>query len=431
MPAYPLFLLLGAGTALFVGMIDPIIAVYYVQVVGLGPLPLVLLGTVVEVTRLLFEVPTGVVADVYSRRLSVIIGVFLVGVCFVVQGLLPLLAAIVLAEVLRGIGATFTSGALEAWIADEIGEDRAAGAYLRYAQTRQLGALAGTAVGVGLAGIALGLPVVVGGAGMLVLGVFLVFAMPERRFVPARTGGDEEDGRAGPSGADGDAGRPRPARHRRLGGLSDAAGTFLRGLRAIRGHQMLGTLMALWLVLALSTEGLDRLWEAHLLANFRFPTVGDLSPVIWFGAINVTFMVLSVAANELARRRIDLTDDVAVARALSGLSVLRIAGVVLFGLTGSFGLAVAGYVSTEVCRQVTQPLFVGWVNRHVDPRVRATVLSMGGEVDAVGQLTGGPAIGLVAQLVSLRAAMVAVGLTLVPALPLLALARRRGQRKGR
>ncbi len=89
----------------------------------------------------------------------------------------------------------------------------------------------------------------------------------------------------------------------------------------------------------------------------------------------------------------------------------------------------AGYVTTEVFRRVTQPLFVGWVNRHVDPRVRATLLSMGGEVDAVGQLTGGPIIGLVAQLVSLRAAMVTVGLTLVPALPLLARARRQVRSK--
>ncbi len=297
MPAYPLFLLLGAGSALFVGMIDPIIAVYYVQVVGLGPLALVMLGTVVEVTKLLFEVPTGVVADLYGRRLSVIIGVFLVGACFVLQGLLPLLAAIVLAEVLRGIGATFTSGALEAWIADEIGEERATGAYLRYAQVRQLGALAGTVLGVGLGGIALGVPVVIGGVGMLALGVFLVFAMPERNFVPGRPSGEE---------------------HR--GGLRDAADTFLRGLEVIRVRPLLGTLMALWLVLALSTEGLDRLWEAHLLANFQFPTVGGLSPVFWFGAINVAFMLLSVGANEVARRRIDLTDDLAVSRALSVVS---------------------------------------------------------------------------------------------------------------
>ncbi len=165
--AYPIFLTLGAASALFVGMIDPIIAVYYVQVVGLGPLQLVLLGTVVEVAGLLFEVPTGIVADLYSRRVSVIVGVLAVGTCFVIQGSLPFLLPIVAAEVLRGVGATFTSGALEAWIADEIGEEAAAAAYLRYAQACQLGALAGTLVGVGLASIALSLPVLIGGAAML------------------------------------------------------------------------------------------------------------------------------------------------------------------------------------------------------------------------------------------------------------------------
>ncbi|HEX2037688.1 MAG TPA: MFS transporter [Chloroflexota bacterium] len=402
-PAYPLFLLLGASSALFVGMIDPIIAVYYVQVVGLGPLQLVLLGTVVEIAGLICEVPTGVVADLYSRRLSVIIGVVAVGVCFVVQGLLPFLVAIVAAEALRGIGRTFTSGALEAWIADEIGEGPAAGAYLRYAQVRQIGALAGTVAGVGLAAFALSLPVVIGGLGMLLLGACLAVVMPERHFVPAR--------------------------HHAQQGLRSAWGTFKHGLTELGRRPLLGTLMGLWLVLGFSTEGLDRLWEAHLLANFRLPTIGQLNPVFWFGAINVAFMVLSVVASEIARRWVDLTDDVAVARALAVTCLLRIAGVLLFGLAIGFAPAVLGYLTTEVFRRVSQPLFTGWVNRHVDPRVRATLLSMGGEVDAIGQLTGGPAIGLVAQLLSLRAAMVAVGLTLVPALPLLVRARRQASQK--
>ena len=69
LPAYPVFLGMGAASALFVGMIDPVVAVYYVRVVGLGPLELVLLGTVVEIAGLVFEVPTGIVADLYSRRL--------------------------------------------------------------------------------------------------------------------------------------------------------------------------------------------------------------------------------------------------------------------------------------------------------------------------------------------------------------------------
>ena len=398
LPAYPVFLLLGAGAALFVGMIDPIIAVYYVRVVGLGPLQLVLLGTVVEIAGLVCEVPTGIVADLYSRRLSVIIGVFAVGVCFVVQGVVPALGVIVVAEAVRGVGSTFTSGALEAWIAGEIGEVAAAPAFMRYAQARQLGAVVGTFVGVGLATFALALPVLAGGAAMVVLGLALCFVMPERHFTRSP--------------------------HHELGGLRSAVLTFRRGLSEIRVRPMLGTLMALWLVLALSTEGIDRLWEAHVLANFALPEIGGLSTVVWFGAINVAFMLLSVVANEVARRRIDLTIDAAVARAMALITLVRIAGVVVFGLATSFELAVLGYLTTEVFRRVSQPLFTGWVNRHVDPRIRATLLSMGGEVDAIGQLTGGPAIGLVGQLVSLRAAMVAVGATLVPALPLLARARR-------
>jgi MFS transporter, DHA3 family, tetracycline resistance protein len=401
-PAYPLFLLLGGLSALFVGMIDPIIAVYYVTVVGLGPLQLVLLGMVVEVAGLVCEVPTGIVADLYSRRLSIIIGVFAVGVCFVVQGLLPFLVPIVLAETLRGIGGTFTSGALEAWIADEIGEAAAAPAYLRYAQSRQAGALAGTVVGVGLGSVALYLPVLIGGACMVALGIALFIVMPERHFTPLR---HHEAGGI-------------------LGGLRNAVTTFKHGLREIRGRPLLGTLMGLWLVYALCTEGMDRLWEAHILANFSLPALGNFQPVVWFGAINVGFMVLSIVANEVARRVVDLTDDTAVARAMVVICVMRVAGVLLFGLAAGFGLAVAGYLTTEVFRRVNQPLFTGWVNRHVDPRVRATILSMGGEVDAVGQLSGGAAIGLVGQRISLRAAMVAVGVTLAPALPLLALARR-------
>ena len=47
--------------------------VYFVTVVGMSPLQLVLVGTFMELTVFLFEVPTGIVADVYSRRLSVVI----------------------------------------------------------------------------------------------------------------------------------------------------------------------------------------------------------------------------------------------------------------------------------------------------------------------------------------------------------------------
>ena len=97
-------------------------SIYQVTVAGLTPLQLVLVGTTLELSVFIFEIPTGVVADVYSRRLSIIIGMFLIGLGFLVEGTFPIFWAILLAQVLWGVGYTFTSGATEAWITDEIGE---------------------------------------------------------------------------------------------------------------------------------------------------------------------------------------------------------------------------------------------------------------------------------------------------------------------
>ena len=51
-----------------------VMAVYLVRELHLSPLQLVLMGTAMEAAVFLFEVPTGVVADTYSRRLSLIAG---------------------------------------------------------------------------------------------------------------------------------------------------------------------------------------------------------------------------------------------------------------------------------------------------------------------------------------------------------------------
>lgn len=89
-----------------------------------------------EAATFLGGIPTGIVADTYSRRLSVIIGVFLTGLGFILEGSVPNFYAILVAQVLWGIGHTFISGALEAWLTDEIGEHNAGPAFLRGSQVR-------------------------------------------------------------------------------------------------------------------------------------------------------------------------------------------------------------------------------------------------------------------------------------------------------
>jgi DHA3 family tetracycline resistance protein-like MFS transporter len=95
---------------------------YRLQTVGLDPLQLVLVGSAMEATVFVAEVPTGIVADAVSRRLSVIIGHGGIGLAFVLEASWPTFTGVVTAQVLWGLAYTFTSGATTAWLAGELGE---------------------------------------------------------------------------------------------------------------------------------------------------------------------------------------------------------------------------------------------------------------------------------------------------------------------
>ena len=124
---------------------------YYIFIAKLNPLQLVLVGTALEASIFAFEVPTGVVADSISRRFSVIIGIFLIGLAFLVNGSWPVFWVIMLAQVIWALGYTFTSGATQAWISDEVGEENAGAAFIRAAQWDQWGGIVGTIASVFIA----------------------------------------------------------------------------------------------------------------------------------------------------------------------------------------------------------------------------------------------------------------------------------------
>src|SRR3954451_14489515 len=164
-PAVPIYYLLVTVSAVCFSLSFTLNIVYMATTVGLDAFQLVLVGTVLELTCFVLEVPTGVVADLHSRRLSILIGLLLIGLGLGLQGAVPTFWAILTAQVVWGAGATFTSGAIEAWISDEAGTAQIAAVFTR-GQQLQLG---GTVVGVIAAGalslVAVQLPLVVSGAG--------------------------------------------------------------------------------------------------------------------------------------------------------------------------------------------------------------------------------------------------------------------------
>ena len=58
----------------------------------------------------------------------------------------------------------------------------------------------------------------------------------------------------------------------------------------------------------------------------------------------------------------------------------------------------------------------GWLNQSLEPRTRATLLSMNSQADALGQSIGGPIVGVIAKFVSISIALTLSALILLPAL---------------
>ena len=364
-------------------------SLYYIQTVGMTPLQLVLTGTALEASIFILEIPTGMVADVFGRRKSILIGLLLNAAGFLVQGLWPAFVGVLLAQVLWGAGYTFTSGASEAWITDETDEETAAVIFVQAEQKALIGAVVGILIGMGIGLFNYAAAIVVSGVGFIALTVYMTAAMKETGYTPQRKIDSNP--------------------------YSDLLHTLQEGVKLTRHNHHLLWIFVIGFILGFYSEGVDRLWEAHMVADFNFPW---FEPVIWFGLVNIIAMLMS----SLGLGWIQKKKDIAELSANLGIQTLLTVGVIvslfIFAISGNFILAIIMITLTQVFREAHYPFYTGWVNRKLDPSVRATVISMSSQVDAMGQIGGGPFVGGIANRTGIPSGlMVSAGL-LTFALPI-------------
>jgi len=411
---YRLYLILESGVNFMLGIAYATIMVYWVISGRLNPLQLVLLGTVLELSYFLLQLPTGALADLVSRRLCVLAGVFIEGVALIMQGLSPSFANLLAGQAVVGLGAALSDGALEAWIADELPADRSEGGegqseagstdhsltgiYLRGTQLGLVATMAGSLLSGAIALAGLKDPLLVAGPLLCLLAVAMAFVMPERRF----------RSRATPGARLGVAGITRRA----LGQLADQTRMTRRAIVAVPG---LVLLFGMTLFVGLWSEGFDRLWGAFLLRDIKFPRLGGLHPALWFSFIACAVALLALASTEVARRRTARLGPDSVVGALLGVTLAIGAAAVVMATSNSFVVAVVAYLGVSILRPVFVPLVSGWMVGRIEPSVRATALSARDMFDSAGQIVGGPGIGLVGNLISIRAALLAAAAALAPA----------------
>ncbi|MEO6893200.1 MAG: hypothetical protein ABI456_25495, partial [Ktedonobacteraceae bacterium] len=82
-------------------------------------------------------------------------------------------------------------------------------------------------------------------------------------------------------------------------------------------------------------------------------------------------------------------------------------------------VALCTYWCVRIIRTMRVPLHSAWLTQYTDSRQRATVFSFDGMVDPIGQIAGGPFVGMIGEWFSLRVALVTVGLIMSPGLLIL------------
>lgn len=347
-----------------------------------------------------FEVPTGVVADTLGRRTSFLLSVSVlaattllyVGLAEVGAGVIPF--AIVSVGI--GLGYTFYSGAMEAWLVDALGATGYRGlldrVFARGQQVTGAAMLVGT-IGGGLLGqVDLSLPYVVRTALLLaVFGVAYV-VMHDLGFEPRRVGRSELPGEV--------------ARNAREG---VRFGWRERNLRLLILAGAVQTGFVTWAFYAAQPYLLDLL---------------D-SDAVWIaGLVAAGIACSTIAGNQLvtvASRHCGRRTTLLIAAA----AVQTVAAVAI-GLASSFPVALVALLVVTASVGVTSPVHSAYLHQVVPSGQRATVVSFDSMVANTGGIGGQVGLGALGEARSVGSAFVVGGLATAAALPLLGRLRRLG-----
>ncbi len=348
--------------------------------------------------QLVFEIPTGVVADTRGRRFSFLLGAG----TLLISTLLYLVMWNIhapfwgwaLASAFLGLGFTFFSGATEAWLVDALNATGYKGpleTVFGRAQIVAGGAMLTGSVAGGFIAQAtnLGVPYIVRAA---MLGITLVVAwllMRDLGFTPARDA------------------RPMDAVRTVVSGAVDG------GLRnpPVR-----------WLMLAAPfTVGVGfyafYAFQPYLLELYGDPNaygIAGLAAAIVAGAQMVGGFAVPLVRRLVSRRT----------HAILAGTMLSVVALVGIGLTGSFVVALVIVVVWCILLAVQEPMRRSFINGLIPSEQRATVLSFDSLMGSAGGVVAQPVLGRTADVAGYGTSYIVAGIFQALAIPFVILARR-------
>lgn len=350
----------------------------------------------------LFEVPTGVVADTRGRRISFLLSAAIltlgtlayVAIAAFGGGLMPFIVA----SVFLGLGFTFYSGAVEAWLVDALKatgfEGQLDQVFARGAMVSGAAMLIGTVGGGVLGSIDLAWPYV--GRAALLAAVFVVAlrAMHDTGFTP----------RAASLAA-------MPREVRRVLGASITYGWNRRSVRLMMGVSFFHGAFMMWGFYA---------WQPYFLELL------GKEEAAWVAGAVASLIALSMIVGNSVVEFFTRFCGKRTTLLLWAAGILATATVGV-GLARSFWTALALLVTATATMGVAGPVKQAYLHAVIPTEQRATVVSFDSLVGSGGGIGGQLGLGYIGRAQSIAAGYVTGGVALFAALPFLFLLRRMGE----
>jgi len=344
----------------------------------------------------LFEVPTGVVADARGRRISFILGAVTLLVTTVAYlGLWWVEAGVVwwiLVSILIGLGFTFFSGATEAWLIDALeatGFDGAVESVFGKGQVASgLATLLGTILGGFMAQWSLGIPYVVR-SGMLVLVIVVAYLqMHDIGYTPIKGQSIREE--------------------------------MTTIVRASVKHGFGNPPIRMFLLGAPFAMGIG-IWVFYAFQPYLLQLFGDETAFYVSGiaaAIFATAQMVGGASVNLVRRFVKSRTAVISAEvAIGSLAIVGVGLAELLDIPIGFWVAIVLLTLVAMLWALSGPMQQAYMNEMIPSEQRATVLSFSSLMGSAGGVVAQPALGKAADVWSLGIAYVVAGVLYAIRLP--------------
>ncbi len=347
------------------------IYVLFLRHSGLSVKEVSIVSATFMISVFLLEVPTGIIADLYGRKISTIVGWVFRALSFFVYYLANSFYIFLLAEVIGAIGQACVSGAFSSWLRSKISYEE----YLSIlSKTEVIIRILGMILNVsaGYLVLYLGYKELFLAGGILLVGASILglILMKDEKKVKR----DEVD----------------------LRGAEKLIFLFKVTKASIFKYKILSQLLFIEFIIGMGLESIKIFWIIKFVEMFGSETISGYMT----SGISVTIIIGAWIARKIAK------DKNSVVRKLVAITVLMALCITISAITNNFLLGVSFFFIYQIFNSIRKIIQEVFIQEYIDEEVRASMSSLKSMIKTIGSVIGLVGAGFIVDITSIRTAWI-------------------------